>query len=377
MKKTYAVFISALLALALLLCACGAPQNEQSGQVSAESSESAGSSAPEQESSEEPSSPAESEEVSEPEESGAEEPVKQIPYRLAGKDEGRELLINNEEYHGGFSQNELDFKMQKVGTTMEEYLAFAAEQTLDFTEEEAGIVAVCFGRMERTLAENGYALPPLDEAVIVKTTMAEESGAAGYTHGTVIFLGIPAFEYVFKHTDGTGEDYLTLLLWHELFHCLTRCNPQFRSAMYNIIHFTVGEEDYPLPPSVFEYHISNPDVEHHDSSAIFRIDGRDVECFTDFVTTKHFETEGDTFFSCCTTALVPTDGTDIYYTPEQAENFYDVFGNNTGYVVDPEECLADNFSLAMTYGTAGKNGEGYKNPEIIEAILAYLTPTAK
>ena len=71
--------------------------------------------------------------------------------------------------------------------------------------------------------------------------------------------------------------------------------------------------------------------------------------------------------------MVPVDGTDTYYTPEQAANFDDVFGTNTSYVVDPEECMADNFSLALTYGMEGEDGNGYNSPEIIEGIFAYLT----
>ena len=75
------------------------------------------------------------------------------------------------------------------------------------------------------------------------------------------------------------------------------------------------EKEYSLPPSVFEYHISNPDVEHHNSYATFIIDGQNIDCFTDFVTTRHFEQEGDNFFGCSTTALVPVDGSDTYINP--------------------------------------------------------------
>ncbi len=59
----------------------------------------------------------------------------------------------------------------------------------------------------------------------------------------------------------------------------------------------------------------------------------------------YIEREGDSFFGCSTTALVPVDGSDIYYTPEQAENFDEIFGTNTDYVIDPEECMADNFGI--------------------------------
>ena len=162
------------------------------------------------------------------------------------------------------------------------------------------------------------------------------------------------------------------VFWHEIFHCLTRCNPDFRAEMYKLIHFTVQEKEYSLPPSVFEYHISNPDVEHHNSYATFSINGQNIDCFTDFVTTRHFEQEGDSFFGCSTTALVPVDGSDTYYTPEQAENFDEIFGTNTDYVIDPEECMADNFGYTLAYGMDGPKGDGYPNPEIIEGIMDFL-----
>ena len=98
----------------------------------------------------------------------------------------------------------------------------------------------------------------------------------------------------------------------------------------------------------------------------------EIDCFADFVTTKHFETPGELFFDSGTTALIPINGDDVYYTPEQAANFDAVFGLNTSYVIDPEECMADNFSFAMVYGLDGPGGEGYPTPEIIEGILACL-----
>jgi len=66
------------------------------------------------------------------------------------------------------------------------------------------------------------------------------------------------------------------------------------------------------------------------------------------------------------------DVTEEEYPKEQASNFDEVFGLNTGYVIDPEECMADNFKYAVIYGMDGPEGNGYANPEIIEAIGKYL-----
>ncbi len=139
--------------------------------------------------------------------------------------------------------------------------------------------------------------------------------------------------------------------------------------MYSIIHFTVQDQEYALPPSVSEKYISNPDVEHHNAYATFKINGEDTDCFTVLIAAEPFEQEGDNFFDCMETLLVPIDGRDIYYAQDDAENFREVFGSNTDYVIDPEECMAVNFGYALTYGIDEME---YADPEIIEKILAYL-----
>ena len=297
-----------------------------------------------------------------------------ISYRFASKQEGTDLLLGNTAYYAGFSQNDLDYRMHRQGAAMEEYLAFAKEQVLDFTEEEKELIASHLTILTDGLEQNGCVLPPLDEIVFIQTTMKEENGVLGYTHGTQIYVAQNLLQL--DMTEKKNEEYLLIFLAHELFHCLTRCNPDFREAMYQIIHFTVVDEDFPLPRSVFEYHISNPDVEHHNAYASFLIDGEPVDCFTDFVTTRHIEKADEHFFDFAMTALVPTDGRDLYYTPDQTSNFDEVFGTNTDYVVDPEECLADNFAYALVYGLDGPEGKGYPNPEIIDEILSYLKTAA-
>lgn len=293
-------------------------------------------------------------------------------YTYATKEEGVALMLGSTAHFEGYSQNDLDYRMQKRGVTMEEYQTYAAAQVREFSQEEKAIVDAHMASMERLLLDNGYTLPKLERIVFVKTTQDEESGSLAYTRGTHIFFG-DLLMRLLASEDEMSTTYAEGILWHELFHCLTRCDPDFRRDMYSIIHFRVQEEDYELPASISEYFITNPDVEHHDACATFIIDGQAVDCFTALITTKHFSEEGDTFFDHMVTALVPVDGSDVYYTPQDASNFYDIFGRNTDYAIDPEECLADNFSYAMAYGMAGILGEGYADPEIIEAILSYVS----
>ena len=294
-----------------------------------------------------------------------------IPYRFASAEEGRELMLANTEYFDSITPNKIGFVMHDNNVTHDEYTAFAAQQVQDWTDAEKELIDRCMAIVEASFTDNGWRLPPLETVVFIRTTMQEEGGAFGYTHGTQIYLSGELAQYATLAPEQVDVPIATVLA-HELFHCLTRCNPDFRRDMYSIIHFTVEDEDYELPASVKEYYIANPDVEHHNSHATFMIDGKEMECYTAFVTTKHCENEEESFMNFGVTALVPVDGTDTWYTVEQASNFDEVFGTNTGYVIDPEECLADNFSYAVIYGEKGPEGNGYPNPEIIEAISQYL-----
>lgn len=298
-------------------------------------------------------------------------------YRFADREEGISLLLGNTEYYNNLNQNDMDYRVQKKGATFEELQAFTAEQVSEFSEEEKQGIAKSMSAIESILNENGYVLPETDEIVFVRTTQLEEGGAEAYTHKTEIYYGDDAMEGMLSDDEATQRIYNELMC-HEIFHCLTRNNPQFREDMYSIIGFTVQDEDFELGPEVRELAYSNPDVDHRNSYATFTINGEEMDCFP-VLMVEPFEKEGEDYVYFplhMMISLVPVDDTNTYYSVlDDEENFkayFDVVGRNTGYVIDPEECMADNFSYAIVNGKDGRDGEPYKTPEIIDKIIDYL-----
>ena len=288
-----------------------------------------------------------------------------IPHRFASAEEGKELMLSNTEYYENITQIDIDNRLGRSGATLDELLEASTAEVKSFNLFERYLIDRHIANMARTLERNSYELPKLEEIQFIKTDMTVEGmTASGYTHGTQIYLN--SANVIASVIPETGK-YFERTLWHELFHCLTRNNPEFRAAMYSLINFTVTGTDYELPPSVRDFYRSNPDVEHHDSYATFNIDGQDIDCFVVWI----YLQEQDGSYSD-EAVLVPVDGTDTYYLPEQASNFYEVFGNNTDYLLDPEECMADNFKYAMYFGIEGQDGQGYPNPEIIQGIIDEL-----
>lgn len=289
--------------------------------------------------------------------------------KFMDKDEAVSCFLSNEEYFDGFSECDIQYKTQNKNGTIEDVKEFGAAQMAEFNKEEQEGIRKIFEEMEADLDKNGYSIPETGEIQLIKSTQEEEGGSAAYTHGNHIYIGQDLTDYICSDNEEERQFGKTIM-WHEVFHCLTRNNPDFRKDMYSIIHFTVQDQDYEIPPSVQEKFISNPDVERHNSYASFEIDGKKIDCFTALIATKPYEKEGDTFFDCMETALVPVDGSDKYYTSEDADNFWEIFGKNTEYVIDPEECMADNFSYAMA---DGMDGQDYENPEIIKAVIEYCS----
>lgn len=292
-----------------------------------------------------------------------------IPVRFATQSEGQELLLSNEAYLEGLNQNDLNYRLQKKDGTLEEYKTFAAEQVQDFTEEEKSLISGEIDKIEAICQEQGYHLPALDEVVFVKSTMADECYASAYTHGTTVYLGAELLDWVLSEGDDELQNLFSDIIAHELFHCYTRNNPDFRTELYALLGFTVQEEDFVFGDAVAERMISNPDVEHHNSWATFRINGEDIPCTVVYATQQPFEQEGDNFFDTGMTGLVPVDDLNTMYSSEEAENFWDVFGRNTDYVIDPEETLADNFSLAILNRDEERE---LQTPELVENIRTYL-----
>lgn len=292
----------------------------------------------------------------------------ELLFRFADAEEGATFLKENTEYLNSLTHNDLCFRLQKTDATLEEYVIFAQQQVMDFTQEEKEAISREMQRIGEICVENQYTLPNIGEITFVKTTMEEESGVMSYTHGTSIFVGDSLLSYLCRE-EKWAQDIGMSILVHELFHCLTRNDDSFREAMYEILGFQIQEEEFVFSEEIRERIISNPDVGKHNAYATFRIEGQDRDCIVVFATIRPFEKKGDSIFNLQMTGLIPIDDLSVMYPSVKADNFWEVFGLNTQYDIDPEEALADNFADAIMYGVDGKE---YKSPEIIEAICDYL-----
>lgn len=282
-----------------------------------------------------------------------------IPYRFASASEGIELRMANTDYFDNMTQNDLDYRVGKQGATLEEMKAIAREQGDEFTDAEKQGIEETMARIEERFQEIGFEYPSDLEIVFVKNKMKDEYGAVAYTHQNQIYLEGDNLDFMISipgMLDGT--------IAHELFHILSRNDPEFRQQMYAVLGFTIAEEPE-FSPEIKAILASNPDVEAFDSYAMFDINGEMKKC-TVVTLLKSSYREGAILVDNFSTGIVPYDTPDTYYTIDQVSNFWDVFGENSSYVIAAEEGIADNFASAVIYGMDGRK---YKNPEIIQSML--------
>lgn len=271
-----------------------------------------------------------------------------INVRFATLSQAQSYITENDHYVQGLSQFDIDSRLGKKGGTLEELKALQKQECREWTQAQKDTVLKSFALLDKYINEGGYNIPVPKEVVMVLTTMHEEGDAGAYTRDNKIYIGESSFG------PRTTAERLVSLMAHELFHVLTRNDLEFKYRMYKTIGFTRLQNEIEFPEDLLQRRISNPDVSCYDSYAVLKVNDK-IEVCT-MINTTSGDYEGGSFFRYLKVGLIPLDyelkpvmenGKTVVYDLDNASDFYDKVGKNTGYVINPEECLADNFAIAV------------------------------
>ena len=269
----------------------------------------------------------------------------QCTITFADVEQAQTLLQTSDEYTRQLGAFDLQSKTGNSGATTEaDYLAYAAQQAQAWSEEEINQLRSAIDSAEKRIQALGLNLDLPSEIVLVRSSMQEEGGAAGYTRQNFIVLG---------ELSNVPVEYLFL---HELFHVYSRFNPEKRDALYATIGFQKTNE-ISLPPSLEENKISNPDAPVLDHVIALTIDGKPQEAVFFLYADRDYQ--GGSFFDYLNKRLLLVekkgddyqvllqDGQPILRPYEDASDLRDKIGRNTSYDIDPEEVMADHFTLLI------------------------------
>jgi hypothetical protein len=285
---------------------------------------------------------------------------------FATVDEGRAIVMTRDEYIERLGPLERSLKAKSAEAVSEgEFLALAASAVRPWTAEERTAVQRAFEAIAPDLDKLRLPLPP--RVVLIRATGAGEGGAP-HTRGHAVVM-----------TDGAFREpaRLSFLLAHELFHVASRHDRRWRDAMYATIGF-VAIDELVLPPPLAQRRITNPDAPRLDVAIRVRSGGQVlwVAPLLQASVDRYDATRGAEFFATMQLVWLKVGRGDgppraLADPPRQFRtadlaDFAEQVGRNTGYVIHPEEILADNVAQIMT-------GLPPLSPEVHARIRRVLT----
>lgn len=284
---------------------------------------------------------------------------------FADAEQGAELLSTADEFTRELSPFDRQARMRVAEVPdAAEFLAFIGKSAIDWPVDERRLLEESWTRVTARLKELGVALPDGD-IPLVRTDGTEDTGAA-YTRGRYIVFH-PGTVNDGKHLDG--------LLAHELFHVISRHDPVLRDRLYAVIGFEpCGKVAF--PESIAGRKMTNPDAPFNQHSIGVEIGGEPARVVPILVAARAFDHESDDDLLSYLrlqflviekrgerwVAGVDGDGDPKLVSRFRLKKFSEQIGRNTGYIIHPEEILAENFR----HWVNGK--EGLPDPEIVEEI---------
>ncbi len=282
---------------------------------------------------------------------------------FASVKQGRAILGSVDDYVSRMGPFDRMLRLKTARTVSErEFLDFAMDNVLPWTADEksriGAIVASLAGELEKLDA------PFPARVLLVKTTGRAEEGVA-HTRANAVMLS--------QRSLGATDAELAGLLAHELFHVITRHDQALRARAYRIIGFRLCPE-ITLPARLAPIRITNPDAPVNDAFAEIVVNGKPALAMpvllsrspkfdpaigrdiVDYWMLKLLLLESADANGRMRPALL--DGEPVLLAVSEVSGYSEKVGRNTGYIIHPEEILADNFALLVT-------GRSVESPEVL------------
>lgn len=278
----------------------------------------------------------------------ADEPLtRESSLRFAGVEDGQRLVTTSDTFIRSLSRFDRQVRLQTEGEATEAaLLTFLKGEVVEWDDEARKSLAESIERVRPKLEP--FRLPLPKEVLLIQMSGKDEANAA-YTRGAAILL---PRERVRK-LKGDGLDRLLL---HELFHVLSRHAPEWRRDLYRLVGFEVCEP-IALPPPLADLKLTNPDAPLIDCR-ITLTEGDETFQAAPILYSSSATYDGvnkPPLFKYLVFRLMKVEEHEgrwrpllkedepILIDPANSKSFAAQIGQNTKYIIHPDEILADNF----------------------------------
>lgn len=279
-----------------------------------------------------------------------------IRYSFVSAEKGK-AFFTDEAFHSQITPFFIALMLERNDGTRQQWMDLSYSCIKDGTARHQEVLDSIAKVQTARFRELGIDIAGLDNIQYINMTMDNFKGMTAFTSSTHVYANMNQL--------CTGDkERNAKTFWHELWHIISRNNPQLRKQMYGLIGFHVLDQEIEIPAEVKSHILCNPDVERHDSYATFTINGKKTDCMLMLYAE---EDEYEEFFTNFQRYVTTTDGYWLLaldsethrpykndkgkyavYNCREVSDFKEVMSaGNTGYCDDPEECMADNFAFAM------------------------------
>jgi len=277
-----------------------------------------------------------------------------ISIEFADVEKAKELLALDGPYLQGLTEFDLASKVLVDSKTTDGYIESAQSQVLAWNDTEKQEISTHMNLISKKMNALGVKVKMPDVVYFIKTTGKEEGGASGYTRGDSIIL--------------RESRRSKTLVAHELFHIISRNNPDKAEDIYKVFGFKASELE--LPVELQKNIITNPDAVDLNYTINVKHNDKNKEGVLLIHSTRPFE--GGSFFEYLNLGFYFEDPTKPFEMSdmvaiEDVTDFIEQTGTNTSYNIHPEELAADHFTFILF-----DEAENYPNPELIEGVQEVL-----
>lgn len=288
--------------------------------------------------------------------------------RFAGVDRARAVLSADDDWMAATSEFQRQAVMQGAATvSLETFKRWNADAVLPWSAVERARWLKVLDTLAPAFAELRI---PLPSEVLLIASNGQESARAPYTRANAVVMADGG------RIPGHSE---TMLMAHELWHVASRHAPALATRLYRELGFEPMPE-LEFPAAWAPVRIANPDAPGNRHAIELDLGGRRAWVTPVLVAARTTLQPGETFFdvlqprllevriergAAFTQAVLDERGQPVWHAIGPGNDYLRRLGGNTGYVIHPEEALADNIALLAT-------GAPARNPQLLQRLKAVL-----
>jgi hypothetical protein len=299
---------------------------------------------------------------------------------LISGEQAIQQIRKKDDFVNNLSSFDLHSRTHSPSASLEDYFDFVAKHILPWDEAFVQCMTSTIDNINTTCLDRLKLLTFPSPMFVILTDGKDENDAAYCRNENVIIIPQVMIR--------SGQ--IRTVLVHELFHIWSKWTPNLgiRDEIYASIGYNKIPVETPLkfPADLYPMKITNPDApivmryyinlkKQNDET------GKTYKCTPILHASQPFDVDVSTsfFHYLVATTLILDDETyeplqPLEYLPyNEASNFFDQIGNNTEYIIHPEEISAENFVLWMI---SANNPEQLKTPAIVNNMNDIISAAA-